>query len=193
MRDGFYLRATSGPAVLSLAGEGPTRSASMLALGSAGSFSIGGSIARGLVLAGTAQTATVQTTFKGGPFRSATIAVDGSNIAASHQALATFTELGVLLDWYPNPAAGWHAGLSGGLGAIVIVNRADDSTLIGLSPAGTVFGGYDWAIGRDWSLGLSLVASGAGAASMKHGSGGSDAGYQLTPLSVSVQASILYF
>jgi hypothetical protein len=165
----------------------------MASSGTAGGFAIGGSIVRGLVLAGTAQGATTQATFKGGPFRNATIAVDGNNIGASHEAMASFGELGLLLDWYPDPAAGWHAGLSGGLGAVVIVNNADDSSLVGVSPAGSVFGGYDWAIGRSWSLGLSLALSGAGTATMKHASGGDDAGYRLTPVSASVQASILYF
>jgi hypothetical protein len=154
---------------------------------------MGGSIGRGLVLAGTLQASTLQATFKGGPFRNATLDVDGSNIAASHSAYGSFTELGLLIDWYPNISAGWHVGASAGLGVIGIVNNADDSTLIGVSPAGTLFGGYDFALGRDWSLGLSLVASGASAASMKHASNGDDANYRLTPVSVGLQASLLYF
>ena len=192
-RDGFYLRLSSGPSFLSLSGDGPTRSASIAALGSGGSISIGGSIARGVVLAGTVQTVTGQGTFHDGPFRSATISVDGSNIDASHRAIATFNELGALIDWYPNSAAGWHAGLSAGFGVIAIVNSADNSSLYGVSPAGTLFGGYDWAIGRDWSLGLSLQASGAGAAAMKHSPDRTDAGYRLTPASIGIQASVLYF
>jgi hypothetical protein len=192
-RNGFYLRLTSGPGFLSLRGNGPAATASMASSGSMGGFTIGGSIARGLVLAGTVSGATAQGTFKGGPFRNATIAVDGSNISASHKAEASFGEIGLLIDWYPNPAAGWHAGLSGGLGAVVIKNDADDSSLVGVSPAGSIFGGYDWAIARSWSLGLSLTVSGASAASMKQASGGGDAGYQLTPVSASVQASLLYF
>ena len=184
---------TSGPALLSLSGHGPAGNASIASSGTMGSFALGGSIARGLVLGGIMQAATTRGTFEGGPFRNATIAVDGNDISASHKAEASFGEFGLLVDWYPNPAAGWHAGLSGGLGAVVVTNLADDSSLVGVSPAGTLFGGYDWAIGRDWSFGLSLAVSGAGPASMKHASGGGDTGYQLTPVSVGVQASILYF
>ena len=193
LREGFYLRIIGGPAGLLLTGDGPGRSASIAGGGWAQGFSIGGSVARGLVLAGTVQSATVEASFKGGPFRSATLNTDGGQIAASHLALASFTELGLLVDWYPDPRAGFHAGVSGGLGVISITNRADDSKLYGVSPAGTLFGGYDWALGRDWSIGMSLVASGASAASIRHSSNGNTAGYQLTPLSLSVQASILDF
>jgi hypothetical protein len=193
LRDGFYLRVSGGPAGLLLTGDGPGRSASIGGGGWAQGFSIGGSVARGLVLAGTVQSATVEASFKGGPFRNATLNTDGGQISASHLALASFTELGLLVDWYPDPRAGFHGGVSAGLGLISITNRADDGKLYGLSPAGTLFAGYDWAIGRDWSIGMSLVGSGASAASIKHTSGGSSTGYQLTPLSLSFQASILYF
>jgi len=184
---------SSGPGFLSLRGNGPAGTASLASSGSMGGLTLGGSIARGLVLAGTVSGATTQATFNGGPFRDAKITLNGSELNASHKAEASFAELGVLIDWYPNPAAGWHAGLSAGLGALVITNNADDSSLVGVSPAGTLFGGYDWSIGRSWSLGLSLALAGAGKATMKHSSGGEDAGYQLTPFSASVQASLLYF
>ena len=192
VRQGFYLRATGGPGFAGFSGDGPTRSASLYGMGDAQSLSIGGSLAPGLVLAGTLQSTSTRTTFRGGPFRAATLTVDGASSSASHEAFASFTQLGVLLDWYPVPTAGWHAGLSGGLGAVGVISSADNSTLVGISPAGTLFGGYDWRIGGDWSLGLELVASGAGAASLKRSSG-DDTGYRLTPVSVSVQASILYF
>jgi hypothetical protein len=193
LRDGFYLRVTGGPAGLLLTGDGPGRSASIADGGWAQGFSIGGSVAHGLVLAGTAQSASVEAPFKGGPFRNATLSSDGGQTSASHLALASFTELGLLVDFYPDPRAGFHAGVSAGLGLLSITNRADNSKLYGVSPAGALFGGYDWALGRDWSIGMSIVASGASAASIKHVSNGNSAGYQLTPLSLSAQASILYF
>jgi len=192
-RDGFYLRMSSGPGFLSLGGHGPAGNASLASPGSMGNLAIGGSIARGLVLAGMVSGASIQAPFSGGPFRDAKLTVDGSELSASHKAAASFAELGLLVDWYPNPAAGWHAGLSAGLGAIVITNYADDSSLVGVSPAGTLFGGYDWAIARNWSIGLSLSIAGATAETMKHSSGGGDAGYRLTPFAVSAQASLLYF
>jgi hypothetical protein len=146
-----------------------------------------------LVLAGTVFGSTTHATFNGGPFRDAKITLNGSELNASHQADASFAQLGLLIDWYPNPAAGWHAGLSAGLGALVVTSHADDSSLVGVSPAGTLFAGYDWPIAKNWSLGLSLTVAGAGAATMKHSSGGEDAGYRLTPFSAGAQISLLYF
>jgi hypothetical protein len=192
--DGFYLRTSvSGPAFVTFFGDGPTGTATIAALDSAPGFSIGGSIAPGWVIGGTVQTATAQGTFDRGPLRNATLVVDGSNTPASQKARATFVETGLFVDWYPDPRAGWHVGLSGGLGVITVNNYADDSTLVGFSPAGTVFGGRDWAIGGPWSLGISLVASGATGATLKRESTDDSAGYRLAPVSVGLQASLLYF
>jgi hypothetical protein len=193
-RDGFYLRmSVAGPAFVTFFGDGPTGSASISALDSARGFAIGGSIAPGWVIGGTIQSSTADGTFEAGPLRDATI-VNGYTTAPSQRALATLTELGAFIDWYPDPRGGWHVGLSGGLGIVSVENYADDTTIDGFSPAGTVFVGHDWAIGGAWSLGVALVASGATAAKLEHDDeNGGDTGYRLAPVSVGLQASLLYF
>jgi len=146
-----------------------------------------------LVLAGTLQGTSVATEFKGGPFSDATVTSNGKTHSASHKAEGAIGMVGLLLDWYPQPKAGWHAGLATGLGAVGLTNLADDSTLGGVNFAGSIFGGYDWALGRDWALGLQLTASGGTSTKLLEDSGDHDTGYRLTPVSVGVQASLLYF
>ena len=156
-------------------------------------IAIGGSIGRGVVLAGTLQTMSESATFKHGPFEGKNIVPSDRSVSASSKADATFSQIGLLLDWYPNPAAGWHVGASGGVGTIDIVNRADESTLYGFGFTGTVFGGYDWRIAKEWSFGLSMVASAITSSTIKYSDDSADTGYRLHGLSLGVSGSILYF
>jgi hypothetical protein len=150
IRHGFYLRVGSGLGGVNLSGSGPKGTASLSGLGATSLFAIGGNIVSGLVLAGTIQSSTITTTFTGGPFEGETLTSNGKSLTASSKADATAAQLGLLVDWYPNLSDGWHVGLSGGLGATSIKNHADDSTLTGASAAGSIFGGYDWAIGPEF-------------------------------------------
>jgi hypothetical protein len=193
VREGFYMRLVSGPAFVSMSGDGPNGHVSLSGLGSLATVTFGGSVARGVVLAGTLQASSLSAAkFKGGPFDGANVTFNGQTVPASSKAMAGVSGLGLLVDWYPNPSGGWHAGLSGGLGFASVVNQADDSTMFGASAAGSVFGGYDWAIGRQWSMGLALAASGSTPATMKD-KDGTNAGYRLQSLSLGLGASILYF
>ena len=63
----------------------------------------------------------------------------------------------------------------------------------GTSAAGSLFGGYDWAIGPEWSLGLAVVGAGARYASLKDTSDHPHRGYRLKSFSLGISASILYF
>jgi hypothetical protein len=197
VHEGFYLRFTSGPSFLTLRGHGPSgSSASITDVGRSGSIAIGGAIVPGLVLAGTVSGAAFNAEFKGGPFADATVNANGKTRSASHDAEGGFGMIGVLVDWYPKPTGNWHAGFSTGLGGIGLTNSADDSALGGVNFAGSVFGGYDCALGRNWALGLQLTASGATSTNLQqdldsHDS--RDSGYRLTPFSIGVQASLLYF
>ena len=197
VHQGFYLRFSSGPSFLTLRGHGPSgASASLTDSGSTGTIAIGGAIVPGLVLAGTVQGTGLQTEFKGGPFADATVTANGKTRSASHNADAAFGMIGLLVDWYPQPTGSWHAGFSTGLGAIGVTNSADDSNLGGVNFAGSVFGGYDWALGHDWALGLQLTASGATTTKMQQDLDSHDrhdSGYRLTPLAIGLQASLLYF
>ena len=192
-RGGFYLRIGSGFSDVNLSGNGPRGTASFSGLGSNSLIAMGGNVARGVVLAGTIQGSSVTTTFKGGPFEGQTVTSNGQSLTASSKADANFAVLGLLVDWYPNPSDGWHVGLSGGLGVTSVKNHADDSTMNGTSAAGGVFGGYDWAIGPEWSIGLALVATGALSASMKNSSDQPDTGYRLKSSSLGISGSFLYF
>jgi len=197
VHEGFYLRFTTGPSFMTLRGHGPSgASASLTDSGGGGSIAIGGAILPGLVLAGTLQGTAFNAEFKGGPFADATVTKDGKMVSASRNANGGFGMIGVLVDWYPQPTGNWHAGFSTGLGAVALTNSADDSDLAGLNFAGSIFGGYDWSLGRNWSLGLQLTASGGTTAKMKEDFDAHDAhdsGYRLTPLSIGAQASLLYF
>ncbi len=193
IRDGFYMRIGSGLGDVHIAGNGPKGAASLHGLGSNELIAIGGSIVRGLVLAGAIQGSSTTTTFEGGPFVDEKVTSNGGSAAASSRADASFSALGLLVDWYPNPSDGWHVGLSAGFGFTSVKNRADDSTMTGTSAAGNVFAGYDWAIGPAWSIGLSLVGGGALSASMKDSSDQPDTGYRLRSYSLGISASFLYF
>ncbi len=193
VHQGFYLRLGSGPGVASLTGHGPAGSASVTGAGDGGFLSIGGAVVPGLVLAGTVQGTGTTADFKGGPFADATLMSNGDTRAASHKVGVGIGMLGVLLDWYPKPRLGWHTGIATGIGVVGLTNLADDSRLGGVNLSGSVFGGYDWALGRDWAIGLQLTASGGTQTRLREDSGAHDTGYRLTPLSLGVQASLLYF
>lgn len=193
VHQGFYLRFGSGPSVASLSGHGPSGSASLTGAAETGFIAIGGAVAPGLVLAGTLQGTGFSAKFKGGPLAGASLTSDGETRSASQKAQAGLGMLGLLLDWYPQPRAGWHAGVATGIGVVGITNLADDSNLGGVNLSGSVFGGYDWALGRDWSLGLQLMASGGTATKLLEDPDAQATGYRLTPVSLGVQASLLYF
>jgi hypothetical protein len=193
IRGGFYLRFASGIGGVNVAGTGPKGDASLSGLGSTSLIAIGGNVVRGLVLAGTVQASTISSTFNGGPFVGENVTSNGQSLTASSKADASASILGILVDWYPDPADGWHVGLSAGFGATSIKNQADDKTMSGTSAAGSFFGGYDWAIGPAWSLGLAIVGSGVTSASLKDSSDQSNTGYRLKSYSVGISGSFLYF
>jgi len=192
-RRGFYVRVDNGLGYAGFSGTGPVGSASLEGLGSLSVVAIGGSIGRGVVLAGTLQAMTLTARFNGGPFENRYIGVGEESIPSSAKADAVFSQIGLLIDWYPSPLNGWHLGASGGLGLISLVNRADDSTFVGTGTGGTIFGGYDWFIAKKWSMGISLIASGVTSASLKEAEEGNDAGYRLRGFALGLGGSLLYF
>jgi hypothetical protein len=110
--------------------------------------------------------------------------------------------LGVFVDWYPVPTDGWHVGSQLGLG----VTGVTDSLMRNSSApelAGSIFGGYDWWIGPQWSLGVLMSLSTASSGTMtcaQQGSGacgqaassGDQTGYSFTPLAFGLEASLLW-
>ena len=58
--------------------------------------------------------------------------------------------VGVFLDWFPDPKGGAHVGLMVGPASIGLQDDNNDSaSVIG----GALFGGYDFWVGDQWSLG----------------------------------------
>ena len=193
IHQGYYMRMISGPSFVSMTGNGPNGKVSLHGLGSGLMVAFGGSIGRGLVLAGTIQASDLTAKFNGGPFVGATVTAQDKSFAATSKATVGTSELGVLIDWYPNPGGGWHTGLSLGLGLTSLQNLADESTLVGVGGAGGLFGGYDWSIAPTWALGLDLLVTGSTPANMKDAKDSTDTGYRLRSFSVGLGASILYF
>jgi hypothetical protein len=97
-RSGFYLRFGSGPSVVGVTGTGPHGKVSTRGGGDTSTIAIGGSVSRGLVLAGTVHASVITSTLDGGPFEGATVTVGGETKDASEKVAATFSHLGLLVD-----------------------------------------------------------------------------------------------
>jgi len=193
IRDGFYLRMLTTTGFASMSGDGPMGSASISGFGSGGIIAIGGSLTKGLVLAANLQSTVVSGKFEGGPFPDATFTANGRTLGLSQKASGTVSGMGVLVDWYPMQNAGLHLGVGGGVGFVMVVNQADESSMSGRSASGMLLVGYDWAIAPDWALGLALVFSGSTSAKLKHQDPDEDSGYKLSSSAWGISASILYF
>ena len=194
IHQGFYLRLTSGPGLLSLTGNGPTGHASIKGLASSSIIAIGGSIVQGLALGAVLSSTSATAKFNGGPFVNETVTTEGKLVPASPKASGANSGLGLFVDWYPNPTGGWHTGALLGLGFTSVVNQADGSGSAGAGLNAGLLGGYDWVIGSQWSLGLALVTSGTTRAVLKESSHNrEDTGYRLRAFSLGLAASVLYF
>jgi len=195
VHQGFYMRIVNAPAFVSMRGTGPAGDAKLTGLGSASVISLGGSIAPGLVLGGTIQSLQLTAKFNGGPFIGSRVTnANGDAFDASNKASVATSGLGLLLDWFPNPSGGWHAGMTAGVGVLALQNLADSSSMVGTHLNGSLFGGYDWSIGKAWSLGLELSLSATTSNTLKDANDTNiDTGYRLKSIAVGLGASILYF
>jgi len=92
---------------------------------------------------------------------SPTTDIAGDRFEADHTAF--YALLGIFLDYYPDPTAGWHVTTTLGVSGANIQVRDDENTDTG---TGVLFGGgYDFWIGEQLSLGVSAslaYLSGAG-------------------------------
>jgi hypothetical protein len=192
-RNGFYLRVNSSAGYATVAGDGPSGRASISGLGSGVQLAIGGTVTRGLVLAGSLQATNTKATFEGGPFDHTTLTLGDRRINVSPKVDAMVSQLGALADYYFGQSLGWHVGISGGWSIISIVNRADESMYYGSGVSGTVFTGYDWPMWEKWSMGLTLFGCGSTTANIKEAERGTDTRYRFHSLSIGIAASLLYF
>jgi hypothetical protein len=156
--DGFYLRGSLGAASLDVRREtdrtGATGSVAFAGDGSRilgtsifTELSVGGTPARGLVLAATLLG-------NGLPATELKVA-SGSRIDLGTPLV--FLMLGPTVDVFPDPSRGFHVG--GGIGLATSTAGVDDpifSTIGGLGVGMTTSLGYDFWTGDDWSIGLAV-------------------------------------
>jgi Autotransporter beta-domain len=182
MHDGFYLRYVGLSSAAWLTGSGPSGSAGFSGSGAGANLAIGGTPGEGFVVGGSITVLSSSGGFRGGPPGT------GGDISART------TALGLLADWFPAPRHGWHVG---GTLAIAVVSAtvpllvANYQDVHGLGFGGSVFGGYDWWLGPEWSLGLMAAVSSTSLASMQHNNG-NDAGYQLAMSSLGIGVTLLH-
>ncbi len=176
LHDGFYLRLGMGVAYTGFWGSHPAGAGSLRGFGSDTTGAIGGTLGRGVVLG-----AMLHVT-------------DRESTDGVHSPLGAGTEsdsilgLAFLVDWYPYPRKGWHAGGAIGIGGVGI--SGTNATFFSDSVTGSLLGGYDWWIGPEWSLGLLLVATGVSKATLQD-SNGDDSGYHLAGGSIALETSLL--
>ncbi len=149
--DGFYLRLGLGAGFLASSLDAPIGKISARGGGLALEFSLGGTVADGLVIGGGLWVAgtssvTLKGNFPGSPR-------DGGN--------ASLGLLGVLADYYPNPNEGFH--VQGGLGIGTLSFEKNVAIMTPLNMAvenwsggggGAMLGvGYEFWVGKQWSIG----------------------------------------
>ena len=174
--DGFYLRFSTETDYLAVVGEGPDGSVSVKGLASGGTLAVGGTPVRGLVVAGVLGSAMLRGNLKG-----------GAEDADERVSMARI-QLGALADWYPDPSAGWHVGAALGLGALALT-EASVPDAVGAAFSARVFGGYDFWIGPQWSLGLAATLT-ANTSSTLRDREGDKIGYRFYLLSAGVAWSL---
>lgn len=193
---GLYVGVTMGFAHVAAWGTGPSGSASVSGLGASLRLALGGTIAPGLALAAVVevQSATGKN-FSGGPSVTVTRTrmVDGmaqTMTSTSSQGGPGSVVLGALVDWYPKPDDGWHVGGALGLGGLAV----DDEwkTITGTSVAVSVFGGYQWWLGRGWSLGIGADLLFIPTVTLNEDTN-VDSGYRMRSLSGGLEGTLLYY
>jgi len=173
--DGFYFRFSTGFGYARFSGTGPNGNVSIYDAATLGTIALGGTIAPGLVLAGSLGAVSItETTLRGAP---GSPGVDASQV-----------HIAALLDWFPKPSDGWHVGATLGFGGASMKGANADGT--GATVVAGLFGGYDWWIGPQWSLGSALWVSGTPSAALKN-SHGDNTGYNLGSGSIMFMGSLL--
>ncbi len=147
--DGFYLRFGIGPAYGDVKSKGNLVGADIEATysgwGPAYELLIGGTLGSGFVLGGG---------FVGQDIQDPDITIDLAD-SASASGVAEDETLGVVVlgmfaDWFPNPEGGAHFGGMVGIGGVGLKGD-DDTSSTGLGVS--LWGGYDFWVGEQWSLG----------------------------------------
>jgi hypothetical protein len=195
---GFYDAQMFGAGVIGLVGDGPGGPASLVGAGGSVAVLMGGTPLRGLAVGGLARvTMAGGMTFHGGPLVTASVtpASGGAPSApfpVSGNSSATLTEIAPFLDWFPDPASGWHLGASAGLGILDVRDDAGES-MSSTTFAGSIFGGYQRWVGPHYSVGVVGVLSGATRAGFQSDETSSATGYSLAPVSFELAIMMLEY
>jgi hypothetical protein len=176
--DGFYIRwSVSSPQYWSFDAKGPQGSETFNGLGAGSMLAIGGTPAKGLVI--------------GGAFTGGGMSKHWSGISAEGDDIQlTFGQVGLLVDWFPDPHDGWHVGGVVGLG-VTILKDDDDDSFTGTSASAAILGGYDFWIGPQWALGITALAAASTTAHLKDDDR-DDTGISLRPLTIGLGVSLLH-
>jgi hypothetical protein len=188
LHDGFYLRMTSGPGWLSTSVDFDSGAhAAFRGTGLNLDLMAGGTPTPGLTIGG------------GGWLGSADepevdFEVSGSTEQEPvYRSSMAYGVLGAFIDVYPNPRTGFHFGAAFGVGFVTLPAREgapDDDPGNGAGGGGAVlFGGYDFWLTTNWSLGgmLRLMAIEA-----RNGSEDADMPFEASARSAAVLFSALY-
>lgn len=149
----------------------------MKGLGTGGMLALGGTPLPGLVIAGTLSSDMVRGKFKGRP-----------QDQDEEDASVARAMLGALVDWYPLPNDGWHVGAALGFAGITLSDAALSDS-VGASFSAKLFGGYDWWIGPQWSLGVAAILGATPSASLVDRDGDKN-GYRFYTLSAGLAWSL---
>lgn len=147
--DGFFARAEVGIALFAadvrepLYALGRTRTQGY---GESSGLWAGGTPKRGLVIGGGIWTARIDPTFT----------VDGRRVSPDDDSVkVTLARFGPIIDWYPDPRAGFHAQVTPAIALLVESDEKGKPIEPGAIGPALAFGlGYEWFISRDFSLGL---------------------------------------
>jgi hypothetical protein len=152
---------------------------------------LGGTIARGVAFGGSVQYARGTAEIHGGPSYPA-IPTTPNPTDASKMSDVALAELGLFVDVFPDPMKGFHVGALLGLGAVAVTPEATGTAWGGIGFGGSIFTGYDFYLGKDWSLGLMATLSATTTASLQD-SNRNDSGYRMWPLAIGVALPITYY
>jgi len=151
--DGFYLRAGLGPSVFWGQATPAFGDVSARGLGLAFDIAIGGTPAAGVVIGGT-----ITTSFSGTVHWSGDGVRQTTERSSVNGAEGQISLIGVFVDYYPDPAGGFHVMGALGIGAMNFESdtgrQFPPEKWASAGAGGGVLGaGYEFWIGKQWSLG----------------------------------------
>ena len=149
LHDGFFARSDTSLAffrAIVSGAEGSPRRTGILGVGQGAGISVGGTPERGLVVGGTVWTVRIDPIFVE---EGRTITPDDDSVKV------TLLRLGPFLDWYPDPARGFHVLAAAAFTAQIESDvKGEAIKPAALGAALSIGPGYEWFITSELSLGL---------------------------------------